>query len=344
MGPVLSVVWYAPGEFVGELILDQKDGDTIRTDTALEEALTRLRRGDLVVIPTETVYGLAADAENPAAVAAIFKLKGRPASRPLIVHIPGADHLDQWAQHIPDYAYALARAFWPGPLSLVLQRSARVPDAVTGAQDSVALRVPAHPLTLRLLQMFDGGIAAPSANRYGRISPTTPAHVQAQFGDATPFILDGGPCQGGIESTIVGCLDANPRILRPGLIDIQAIAAVTGLAVAAQPHASDAVRTAGQDPSHYAPATPTALISRDKPALWPETHGQRIGFLGFGNPPMAVDIAVQLPGDPAAAAQRLYAELHRLDDAGLDLILLETPPAGPPWDGVRDRLTRAAAD
>lgn len=343
MGPVPARVWYPSGEFYGVLPLSPGNPTENHTNAALQQALARLRAGELVVIPTETVYGLAADAENPAAVASIFRLKGRPATHPLIVHIPDAEQLHHWARDIPDYAWTLANTFWPGPISLVLRRSSRVPDVVTGGQDSVALRIPQHPLTLRLLQMFGGGIAAPSANRYGRISPTTPAHVEAQFGDDTPFILDGGPCQGGIESTIVSCLETTPRILRPGLITATAVAEITGLSVSEQNNAFTEVRTAGQDKSHYAPTTPTILISRSNPAGWPELSGQRTGFLGFGEPPMAVTMAVKLPSDSAGAAQRLYAALHSLDNAGLDLILLESPPASPQWDGIRDRLTRASA-
>jgi len=310
---------------------------------ALAQALALLRAGELVVIPTETVYGLAADAENPAAVARIFELKGRPPSRPLIVHIAGAAELDRWATVVPDYARRLAEAFWPGPLSLVLPRSGRVVDAVTGGQDTVALRVPAHPLTLQLLEAFGGGLAAPSANRYGRISPTTPAHVRAQFGDRTPFILDGGPCSGGIESTIVACLEAAPRILRPGLVDAAALTEVTGLPVSERLQATATLRTAGQDLSHYAPRTPTMLVDRHAPGSWPAHAGRRAGFLGFAAPRVHVAVDRRLPAEPAAAARRLYAELHRLDDAGLDLILVEAPPRAPAWDGVRDRLRRAAA-
>lgn len=314
-----------------------------QSDAALDEALVRLRAGELVVIPTETVYGLAADAENPGAVAKIFALKGRPPTRPLIVHIAAAEQLDQWAREVPGYARALAGACWPGPLSLVLRRSARVSDAVTGGQDTVALRVPAHPLTRRLLERFGGGLAAPSANRYGRVSPTTPEHVRAQFGDATPYILDGGPCRGGIESTIVGCLDASPRILRPGLVTAADITRITGLPVAEQRQATATLRTAGQDASHYAPSTPTVLVDAADAGSWPDAGERRVGFLGFGPPAIAVAVDVRLPRDPEAAAQRLYAELHRLDAAGLDLILLEAPPPGQQWDGIRDRLRRAAA-
>lgn len=309
----------------------------------LEEALARLRAGELVVIPTETVYGLAADAENPRAVAKIFQLKGRPATRPLIVHIAAVEALPRWARDVPEYAWKLARAFWPGPLSLVLARSARVPDAVTGGQDTVAVRVPAHPLTRRLLEAFDGGLAAPSANRYGHISPTTVEHVRAEFGDETPFVLDGGPCEGGIESTIVGCLESTPRILRPGLVSADEVERVTGLPVSQQHHATGTLRTAGQDLAHYAPRTRTVRADQLESSAGPDLAGRRVGYLGFGPPQVPVAVEVRLSGNPETAARELYAELRRLDEAGLDLIVLEAPPPGPQWEGIRDRLERAAA-
>jgi L-threonylcarbamoyladenylate synthase len=308
-------------------------------DMALDQAISRLREGELVVVPTETVYGLGADAENPAAVAKIFALKGRPSSRPLIVHIHDAGQLDHWAREVPDYARALAAAFWPGPLSLVLKRDPRVPDAVTGGQDTVALRVPAHPLTRALIARFGGGIAAPSANRYGHISPTTPAHVRDEFGSDTPFLLDGGPTTGGIESTIVGCLEACPHILRPGLVSAAAIATATGLPMLEAPGGAQQPRTAGQDISHYAPRTPARLVERaDRPVA-----AARVGYLGFDLPAIPVARDIRLPADPAAVARMLYAALRDLDAAGLDLILVQRPPQGPEWAGVRDRLERATA-
>lgn len=309
----------------------------------LAAAVARLRAGELVVLPTETVYGLAADAENPAAVARIFALKGRPPSRPLIVHLAGLDQLDLWAESVPDYARRLAAWFWPGPLTLVLPRGARVPDAVTGGQDSVALRVPDQPLALALLRRFGGGLAAPSANCYGRISPTTPAHVRAQFGEATPLILDGGPCRGGIESTIVGCLGARPRILRPGLIGAAAVAEVAGLPVSEGEGGEETVRAPGQDASHYAPTTPSFLLPRSGFAAWAAAGRGRIGFLGFAPPGMVVVEDLRLPEDAEGAARALYAALHRLDAAGCDSILIEAPPPGPEWEGIRDRLRRATA-
>ncbi|MEK7737911.1 MAG: L-threonylcarbamoyladenylate synthase, partial [Pseudomonadota bacterium] len=198
----------------------------------IAHAVTLLRAGELVAFPTETVYGLGADAANPAAVAKIFAAKGRPADHPLIVHLPSAEALDAWAREVPESARKLAAAFWPGPLTLILKRQPQVPDAVTGGQDTVGLRVPDHPLALALLKAFDGGrfrgIAAPSANRYGRISPTSAAHVRAELGAAVPLVLDGGDCQVGIESTIVDLSRGTPRLLRPGAIGAADIAHVLG--------------------------------------------------------------------------------------------------------------------
>ncbi len=300
-------------------------------------------------MPTETVYGLAADAENVAAVSAIFALKGRPRSRPLIVHIASVEALDDWARDVPDYARVLAEAFWPGPLTLVLKRTSRVPDAVTGGQHTVALRVPAHPRALALLERFGGGLAAPSANPYGHISPTEPAHVRAGFGLATPFVLDGGPCTGGIESTIVGCLGPLPQVLRPGLITTAQIAATTGLVVrelegvgaADASGVAEPVRTAGQDLVHYAPHTPALLLTTADVAAWRPPADSRIGFLGFGSAGFEAELAMRLPADATAAARELYGALHRLDRAGLDLLVIEAPPADAAWAGVRDRLSRA---
>ena len=184
----------------------------------LAEAVELLRAGELVAFPTETVYGLGADAGNPEALAKIFAAKGRPADHPLIVHVPDVAHLDQWAREIPDAAHLLAQAFWPGPLTLILKRQPTVPDLVTGGQDTVGLRIPHHPLALQLLKAFDGGIAAPSANRFGHISPTTAQHVREELGAAVALVLDGGPCSVGIESTIVDLSRGDPVILRPGMI------------------------------------------------------------------------------------------------------------------------------
>jgi len=194
----------------------------------IEKAAALLRQGELVAFPTETVYGLGADASNPEAVAKIFAAKGRPADHPLIVHIPGVEHLDRWAREIPETAFASAKAFWPGPLTLILKRQPNVPDAVTGGQDTVGIRVPGHPLALELLKAFDGGVAAPSANRFGHVSPTTAQHVHDELGSAVAMVLDGGPCRVGIESTIVNLTGPQSRILRPGMISAADLGRVLG--------------------------------------------------------------------------------------------------------------------
>lgn len=309
----------------------------------ISEAISSLRRGELVVVPTETVYGLAADASNPSAVNKIFALKQRPANRPLIVHLARAEQIDAWAAEVPEYARAFANQFWPGPLTLVLPRGERVPHAVTGGQETVALRVPAHPMTLALLQSFGGGLAAPSANRYGQISPTTAAHVRRGFGEDTPLLLDGGPCQVGIESTIVACLGQQPVVLRPGAITPQALADVAGVPVAVHGEGEAGVRVPGQAASHYSPDTPTALVPRQALAEWGSKRSGRGGFLGFAPPPFAVALDKRLSTEPAVAAQQLYASLHELDAAGLDWIAIEAPPQRADWAAVQDRLTRAAA-
>ena len=313
----------------------------------IEKAVALLRQGELVAFPTETVYGLGADAANPAAVARIFAAKGRPADHPLIVHLPGDDHLEHWARDIPDLAWELAEAFWPGPLTLILRRQPGVPDAVTGGQDTVGLRVPGHPLALALIRSFGGGVAAPSANRFGHISPTTAAHVRDELGDAVAMILDGGPCAVGIESTIVDLSRGEPRILRPGMLSAVDLGRVIGRLPAADA-GQDAPRVSGALESHYAPRTPLVLLPPDavifavRDAL---ARDERIAVLA----PMACPIDdrrivwQQVPGDPAGFAHDLYANLRRLDEAGCTRIVVQRPPAADAWLAVADRLRRAAA-
>ena len=230
---------------------------------AIAEAAALLRAGDIVGMPTETVYGLAADALNPEAVNKIFAAKGRPADHPLIVHLPSAEHLPQWAATIPKDVIALARAFWPGPLTLILKRTPEVPDEVTGGQDTVGVRVPSHPVALALLRAFDGGLAAPSANRFGRISPTTAAHVHEELGERVALILDGGACEVGIESTILDFSRDVPEILRPGAISPEDIARVIGRRprVRGEPGAETTFAQAGQRR-----AARTSLDAGDAPA------------------------------------------------------------------------------
>jgi L-threonylcarbamoyladenylate synthase len=305
----------------------------------VEDAVAALRRGDVIGLPTETVYGLAADASDPAAVARVFALKGRPADHPLIVHLGDVALLDVWAREVPAAARTLAARFWPGPLTLVLPRAALVLDAVTGGQDTVALRMPAHPLARAVLQAFGGGLAAPSANRFGRISPTRPEHVRAEFADAVACILDGGPCTIGIESTIVDLSGTVPRILRPGAITRAMLEAALGAPVAAG-LAGSSPRVSGALPAHYAPATPLELLGGaalrarlHEPGVLALTHG--IGI--------SAAAGLRLPADATGYAQGLYAALRELDSRGARRLLVEAPPDDPAWAGVRDRLQRAAA-
>jgi L-threonylcarbamoyladenylate synthase len=306
-------------------------------------AVAALRRGELVGLPTETVYGLAADAMNPEAVRRIFALKGRPADHPLIVHIADADALPRWTRGASASAQALAERFWPGPLTLVLPRAASVPTVVTGGQDTVGLRCPAHPLALEVLRAFDGGLAAPSANRFGRISPTSARHVREEFGDRLPLVLDGGDCAVGIESTIVDLSGATPRILRPGQVSRAAIEAVIG--PVAEGADADSPRASGTLEAHYAPRTPMLLLPRE--ALLHEAReqsalGKRISVLAIGALPEGVP-GQALPADAEAYAHGIYAAMRALDAGGAGLLLVERPPAGTAWVAVHDRLRRASA-
>jgi len=325
------------------------------TLVAIREAADLLRAGDIVGMPTETVYGLAADALNPEAVKKIFAAKGRPADHPLIVHLPSADHLPRWAASIPKDAIALARAFWPGPLTLILKRAPDVPDEVTGGQDTVGLRVPSHSIALAMLQVFDSGIAAPSANRFGRISPTTAAHVQEELGERVAMIVDGGACPVGIESTILDFSRDVPEILRPGAITPEDIARIIGRRPRVRGEtegeerisAEAAPRVSGALAAHYAPRTPLRLV---EPGLLAEeaamlaAEGSRVAVLAHAvaNPQDSRLIWHAMPSDPAAYAQDLYASLRAMDALDADFILLENVPAGSQWQAVADRLGRAA--
>jgi L-threonylcarbamoyladenylate synthase len=306
------------------------------TDAEIDTAVAALRRGECIGLPTETVYGLAADARNPAAVRRIFALKGRPADHPLIVHLPDAAMLDDYAVDIPAAARTLAARFWPGPLTLILRRTPAVPLEVTGGQQTVGLRVPSHPVARRVLAAFGAGLAAPSANRFGRISPTRAAHVREEFGDALPLVLDGGDCAVGIESTIVDCSGARPRILRPGSISRAQIEAVIG--PLDEGAAATAIRASGMLEKHYAPRTPLRLGTRDD--LLAATPGTQLLALDT-LPEGAAGIA--LPAEPNAYAQALYAALRALDSRNAAAIIVERPPDTVAWLAVHDRLRRSAA-
>ena len=306
-------------------------------------ALAALRRGDAIGLPTETVYGLAADASRPEAVRRIFELKGRPADHPLIVHVADARQLDRWARDIPDAARVLAAAFWPGPLTLILRKQPGVPDEVTGGQPTVGLRCPAHPMALALLHEFDGGLAAPSANRFGHVSPTTAAHVREEFGDAVPVVLDGGECEVGIESTILDLSGDTPRILRPGRITRAQIEARVG--PVAEGGAADSPRASGTLDAHYAPRTALLLMPREAlvaEARQQEALGKRVAVLALGALPDGLR-GIALPGQADGFAHGLYAALRSLDALGANLLLAERPPSSLDWLAVNDRLRRSAA-
>ena len=318
----------------------------------IARAVALLRAGELVAFPTETVYGLGADARNPQAVAKIFAAKGRPADHPLIVHLASSVALSSWARELPPAAEKLAAAFWPGPLTMILKRAARVPDAVTGGQDTVGLRVPDHPRALALLAEFAGasheGLAAPSANRFGRLSPTSAAHVRAELGEAVAMVLDGGACSVGIESTIVDLSRGGAMLLRPGAIGATALAEVLGCEVeAGGGQTADQPRVPGSLAAHYAPATPLQLVASaalTEAAAAAQGRGLRVAVLARRPLPgnTADLIWHQACDEPSGYAHDLYAALRLLDAAGADLILVEAVPPDVAWGAVADRLSRSA--
>lgn len=311
------------------------------TPENIARAADALRAGALVGMPTETVYGLAADALDADAVRRVFAAKGRPADHPLIVHLPSAEHLPQWASSIPKEAVALARAFWPGPLTMILRRAEDVPDAVTGGQDTVGVRVPGHPVALALLAVFDSGIAAPSANRFGRISPTTAQHVVEELGEQVSIVLDGGPCEVGIESTILDLSRNTPVLLRPGAISADAIAAVIGRRPRMrEEEQGEAPRVSGALAAHYAPRTPLVLVPAERLAEEIRRAG-RIAVLARTSEPQSVFHWRTAPSDPVGYAHDLYASLRDLDALGADLIVVEALPETAEWQAVADRLGRA---
>lgn len=311
--------------------------------TAIALAVAALGRGEVVGLPTETVYGLAADAENPEAVSRIFALKGRPADHPVIVHVADASGLERYGREVPDAARRLAAAFWPGPLTLVVRRAPRVSDLVTGGQDTVGLRSPGHPVAQAVLAAFGRGLAAPSANRFGHVSPTSAAHVREEFGERVPIVLDGGDCPVGIESTIVDLSGGRPRILRPGMLDRASIEAVAG--PLDDGAATDAPRVSGALESHYAPDTPVAMCTRraivERQAQL-AARGLIARILALGALPDGAH-GIALPAEPTGYAHGLYAALRTLDALGADALLVEAVPDAPGWEAIRDRLTRATA-
>jgi L-threonylcarbamoyladenylate synthase len=298
-----------------------------------------LRSGGLVAFPTETVYGLGADASSASAMAKLYAVKRRPADHPVIVHFASADAAFGWAHEVPESARKLAKAFWPGPLTLVLKRSQKAQDFVTGGQDTVGLRLPSHPVARELLQLFGRGVAAPSANRFGRVSPTTAAHVRADLGADVDLVLEGGPTEVGIESTIVDLSGGAPVLLRPGRISKQELEQVVGSPVLEKSAGSP--RHSGGLERHYAPRTPARLVPAYDLDKEIARLTEKVAVLAFSRPDERVDYWLRMPRDPHAYAQRLYAALRELDTAGCDEILIEAPPDTPEWTAVGDRLKRA---
>jgi L-threonylcarbamoyladenylate synthase len=305
----------------------------------VQRAAEILKRGGLVAFPTETVYGLGADASSPAAVARLYAVKRRPSDHPVIVHFASARAAFEWAREIPQAARTLAAKFWPGPLTMILKRSSKAGDFVTGGQDTVGLRVPRHPVAQQLLQAFGGGIAAPSANRFGQVSPTTAAHVREDLGKDVEVVLDGGPSEVGIESTIVDLSGAQPVLLRPGDISAAALEEALGVWIAAKQE--DSPRHSGGLERHYAPKTPAKLVPTHELDQQIARLKDKVAVLGFSRPDERVDFWLRMPREPAAYAQKLYAALRELDTARCEMILIEAPPEAPEWAGVRDRLVRA---
>ena len=323
-----------------------------RSPDAIAAAVQTLKAGELVGLPTETVYGLAADAGSDVAVARIFAAKGRPANHPLIVHVADASGVDHFAANVPDFARRLIDAFWPGPLTLILPRRPDVGAAAAGGQDSIGLRCPSHPVAQAVLRACAAqgvfGLAAPSANPFGRVSPTTAAHVQAGMGDAL-LVIDGGACDVGIESTIVDCTRGAPVLLRPGGISRAQVEAACG-----QP-LRDGAALGAPDPkasgtllAHYAPAAPVRLMDAKALQTALDLLGADAAHIAAWSrailkTPSSGVIRRRMPDDAAATAQQLFAVLREFDAQGARLIWIETPPETPEWEAVRDRLQRAAA-
>ncbi|MEY4323118.1 MAG: hypothetical protein RL410_899 [Actinomycetota bacterium] len=313
----------------------------------VEIAAGILRDGGLLGLPTETVYGLAADAESPSAVARIYFAKGRPQDHPVIVHIASADKLNEWAREIPEYALALAQAFWPGPMTLVLKRTERAADFITGGQDTVGVRVPQHPVALAVLNAFGGGIAAPSANRFGGVSPTSAMHVVQDLADRlddeTDAVIDGGESSVGVESTIIDCTSSRPKVLRLGAVTVADIERVTNLSVE---DPDDVIRAPGTLASHYSPHATVVLAHTDEEVehtINELVSDRQIGFIAlekFLTPRGALRLA--MPQNAEEYAANLYSSLWEADRQGLDYVVALVPQGADIAAAVRDRLTRAA--
>jgi L-threonylcarbamoyladenylate synthase len=317
-------------------------GETQRSEIAKAAAI--LRSGGLVAFPTETVYGLGADADNETAVRSIFAAKGRPADHPVIVHLAELKDAADWAADFPQPARRLAEKYWPGPLTLILKRSPRAKDVVTGGLSTVGLRVPSHPVAQALLREFGGAIAAPSANRFGRVSPTRVQHVRAEFGDVLPLILDGGKCEVGLESTIVDFSAGEPVILRPGAITQEQVESVCGQSLSSPD--SNSTRCSGRLDSHYAPRAIVEIVELHdiySRAAELVKQGKKVAVLGQPDLTLPAGTELILVGsDPATQARGLYAALRKVDDLGCDVVLATPPPLPGLGAALLDRLQKAA--
>jgi L-threonylcarbamoyladenylate synthase len=318
---------------------------------AIVEAARRIKAGALVGFPTETVYGLGADASSDQAVAGIFAAKGRPAEHPLIVHVAEAAQVHDYASSVPQFAARLMKAFWPGPLTVILPRREGIASAAAGGQNSIGLRCPAHPVALAFLTACNTGVAGPSANRFGRVSPTSAQHVQQEFGDDL-LVLDGGPCAVGIESSIVDCTRGQPVLLRPGVLTRAQLEAACGEPVLDQDElpqrAGDAPRASGTLAAHYAPNARVRLMHADAIQTALDLLGEDAAHIAVYARSIVRITSTEvlyrrMPDDAAATAQQLFAVLRDFDAQGVKLIWIEPPPEAAQWDGVRDRLGRAAA-
>jgi L-threonylcarbamoyladenylate synthase len=313
------------------------------SQTEIEQAVEALRAGELVVFPTETVYGLGANASNPAAVRKIFEVKGRPPDHPVIVHLDDPRYLHRWVSEVPAVAEQLAAKFWPGPLTLILPKADNVNDIVTGGQSSIGIRIPSHPMAQQLLNAFGGGIAAPSANRFGRLSPTKPEHVRDELGDAVQVILDGGDSPIGLESTIVSCLDNQARLLRPGFITRSQLEQVVGPLVLGGP----VPRAPGDREVHYAPSTPLEIVASDDLEVRAGeivAREEKVAVLAM-RPPLQTQrhmTWINAGKKPETYAHNLYNHLRTLDRTGCVRIFVQSLPAEERWAAILDRLQRAS--
>jgi len=317
------------------------------TSNELNRVIETLQRGDVIAMPTETVYGLAADAENLEAIKKIFALKGRPIDHPLILHIGDKKDLEKYAVNIPSFALILADCIWPGPLTIVLKKSARVSDLITANQDTVAIRMPSHPIALQILKNFAHGLVAPSANKFGHISPTTAQHVYDEFGENIPIIIDGGSTKVGIESTILNLTSEVPTILRPGIISKKMLENILGIKILSNNEApiKNQPKVSGSLKSHYAPKTKTIVIdgAKLKTGVNELQKSKKIAVLSQQKKPAQFNgVWLIMSKNPNTAAQKLYKQLRELDRLKLDLIIIENVDDSDQWSGIKDRITRAS--